>query len=82
MVRRVQVELSDQSVETLADVARSLQRSRNNLKIGVGTVASELVERLLKDYPQLLKEFFADESPIGTGPHALSKERSRRRTPK
>jgi hypothetical protein len=35
--------------------------------IGDGTVATTIVERVIRDYPELLKEFFEDEIEIGIG---------------
>ena len=32
--------------------------------IGAGTVAAEIVERVVRDHPELLKEFFVDDSSL------------------
>jgi hypothetical protein len=50
--------------------------------VGAATVAATILERIVRDYPQLLKEFFGDESSLGRGAAELPKEPRRRRAQK
>ena len=84
-------EIADAIDQIALKVRRAIREGRlpprgRGRSIGAGTVAAEIVERVVRDHPELLKEFFADDATLPAVPRAayeaLPKERSLRQAKK
>lgn len=69
--RPVKMMLPNDIAIALDDLATKKKRETGNWKIGAGTIAAEIINRIFKDHPELLKEFFTDET--STAPVILAK---------
>ena len=47
--------------------------------IGVSNVAADIVRRIVREHPELLKEFFEDETAVATSEQAPKERTGRRR---
>lgn len=56
---RWQVDLDDDTVNAIDQVALELRRTESNRKIGVGTIAARLLETLA-DHPELIEKLLAE----------------------
>ena len=82
---KIGIAVDIETANKISDIAAKLKKAtregklpkRPGRSVGDGSVAAEIVERVIRDYPELLKEFFEAESG-----EALPKAASRRQAPK
>lgn len=69
-------------VDILDQIAFSIRRKIREGKlpkrgagrpIGTGTIAAEIVERVIREHPELLQQFFEDEASVAIGEKARPK---------